>query len=143
MYDKNEVKNISKKDLISIINRGRNFVKNHSVVKNKFKEYNVDLNEIDFVPIIFADIDVSAKTEKGIIYLNFELLRDGNFEKDYSYLAHELVHYLQQTAREGGTESYDDYLKNPDEQEGFNTQVKFIEKEYAKVERSFEKVTWS
>lgn len=133
-YDLEKVKKISKEELKKIIDKGRDFVKNHKTIKDKFKEYNVDLSEIDTVPIIFKDIDVSAKTEQGIIYLNYELLCDGNFEKDYSYLAHELVHYLQQTATEGGTDPHEDYLKNPDEQEGFNIQIKFIEKEYGKNE---------
>lgn len=133
-YSLDEVKKISKNDLKKIIDQGREFVKNHKTVKEKFKEYNVSVEEIDIVPIVFKDIDVSAKTERGIIYLSYDLLCDGNFEKDYSYLAHELVHFLQQTATEQGTDPYDDYLNNPDEQEGFGTQVKFIKEEYGDQE---------
>jgi len=129
-YTLEEVKQIKKEDLLKIIEKGRTFVKNHPTVIEKFKEYKTDINEIDNVPIIFDELDVSAKTEHGIILLNFELLCDGKFQLDYSYLAHELTHYLQQTVREGGTNPEDDYLKNPDEQEGFNVQIKFIEEEF-------------
>lgn len=133
-YTIEQVKKISKKDLKSIIDDARSFVKHHPIVKEKFKEYDVSIDEIDTVPIIFKDIKVSATTEQGIIYLSYDLLCDGNFEKDYSYLAHELVHYLQQTATDNGTDPHDEYLKNPDEQEGFNTQVRFIEEEYGEEE---------
>lgn len=133
-YTKEEVKSIKKEELLKIIEKGRQFVKKHPVVIKKFKEYKTDINEIDYVPIIFDDLDVSAKTEHGIILLNYELLCDGNFVTDYGYLAHELVHYLQQTVKPNGTEPEDDYLKNPDEQEGFNTQIKFIEHEYGEDE---------
>ena len=129
-YSKEEVKKIKKEELLKIIEKGRAFVKNHPVVIEKFKEYKTNINEIEYVPIIFADLDVSAKTEHGIILLNYDLLCDGSFQTDYSYLAHELTHYLQQTVREGGTNPEDDYLKNPDEQEGFNVQVKFIKDEF-------------
>jgi len=128
-YSLEEVKNIKKEELLKIIEKGRKFVKKHPVVIEKFKEYKTDLEEIDYVPIIFSDLDVSAKTEHGIILLNYELLCDGDFERDYSYLAHELTHYLQQTVRKSGTKPHDDYLKNPDEQEGFNVQVNFIKEE--------------
>jgi len=133
-YSLEDVKKIKKEELLKIIEKGRKFVKKHPIVIKKFREYDTDLNEIDFIPIIFSEIDASAKTEHGVILLNYELLCDGDFERDYSYLAHELVHYLQQTVRKNGTQPHDEYLKNPDEQEGFNTQIKYIEKEYGKEE---------
>ena len=136
-YTLEEVKQISKPDLIKIINKGSEYIKNHQVTKDAFKKYKADLNEIDYIPIMFEDLDVSAKTDHGMILLNYELLCDGQFEKDYSYLAHELVHYLQQTCRPDGTMPFDgEYLDNPDEQEGFQAQVNFIQDEYGESEAS-------
>lgn len=134
-YSLEEVKKIPKIELKKIIDKGREYIKKSKVVKDAFDEYKANLDEIDHIPIIFTDLDVSAKTDHGIILLNYELLCDGNFEKDYSYLAHEMVHYLQQTCRENGTESFDGhYLDNPDEQEGFKAQIQYIDDEYGESE---------
>lgn len=134
-YTLEEVKNISKKDLKSIIDKGREYIKQSDVVIEAFKKYNADLEEINYIPIIFSDLDVSAKTDHGMILLNYRLLCDGNFVKDYSYLAHELIHYLQQTCREEGTFAFDGhYLDNPDEQEGFKAQINYIDDEYGESE---------
>jgi hypothetical protein len=93
-----------------------------------FQEYEVDLDEIDLIPICFSELEVSARTEHGIIYLNYSLLSDGDFENDDHYLAHEIDHFLQQTTgsqpTQGSTD--DSYLDNEFEQEGFQTQTKYL-----------------
>jgi hypothetical protein len=101
-----------------------------------FKEYGADINEIDFIPMKFDDIDVSAKTDHGVIIYNYELLTDGDFFKDFSYGVHEITHYLQQTCGKKPTQSSDDgnYLDNPFEEEGFKNQIEYISKEFGEGE---------
>lgn len=123
-----QIKNISKEDLFNIINKSRNDLRNDLVVQEMFEKYEVDIDEIDLIPIAFKDLDVSARTEHGIIYLNNMLLADGDFESNYHYLVHEMTHFLQQTTgnapTQGSTE--EDYLDNESEQEGFQNQTKYI-----------------
>lgn len=123
-----DVKKLPFKSLMRFINKGKAFIKKDKVMIKTFKEYGVDINEIDFIPTYFKDLDVSAKTDHGIVYLNYKLLTDGDFFKDFSYLIHEYTHWLQQTTGNKPTQSSDDgsYLDNPAEQEGFQNQIDFI-----------------
>lgn len=123
-----DVKKLPFKSLMRFINKGKSFIKKDKVMIKTFKEYGVDINEIDFIPTYFKDLDVSAKTDHGIVYLNYKLLTDGDFFKDFSYLIHEYTHWLQQTTGNKPTQSSDDgsYLDNPAEQEGFQNQIDFI-----------------
>lgn len=122
------VKQIPYKTLMRFIEKAKKYLKNDNTMINIFKEYDVDINEIDFIPTYFKDLDVSAKTDHGIVYLNYKLLCDGDFFKDYSYLVHEYSHWLQQTTGNSPTQSSDDgnYLNNPFEQEGFQNQIHYI-----------------
>jgi hypothetical protein len=127
-----QVKKISPKTLLKIIQRAKNYLKTNDVWKSACKEYNVDPDTIDLIPVKFGDLEVSARTAKGIITLSWKLLCDGDFFKNYSYLVHESVHVLRQCfdskpsigAEEG------DYLSNPDEQEAFKFQVQFLDDQY-------------
>jgi hypothetical protein len=62
------------------------------------------------------------------------LLQDGDFLHDYGYLIHEISHYLQQCFRNKPTQGAESgsYLDNPDEQEGFQNQIKYISEEFGK-----------
>ena len=85
---------------------------------------------------MFGNLDVSAKTEKGVIILSYKLLTDGDFFKDYSYLVHEGRHFLDQCFGEKATQSSDDgeYLHNPYEQEAFSDQIKYIDEQFGENE---------
>lgn len=117
---------VSNKLQFSLINKLKAEVKNNDVIKNLFKEYDLDTDEIDLVPMCFKDLSVSARTEHGIIYLNTNLLEDP--DNISHYIAHELTHFCQQTTGEGPTKGSNDqnYLKNPYEVEGFQMQTEFI-----------------
>lgn len=123
-----QVKKLPHKSLDRMIKKMREFLKNDEVVKKMFKEYEVDIEEIDYIPMMFGKLDVSAKTDHGIIIFNYKLLTDGDFFKDFSYGVHEMTHWLQQTTGTKPTKSSDDgsYLDNPFEQEGFQNQVEYI-----------------
>lgn len=122
------IKKLPYKTLMRFIDKAKAFLKNDETMQRVFDEYKVDINEIDFIPTFFKELDVSAKTDHGIVYLNYQLLADGDFFKDYSYLVHEYSHWLQQTTGAKPTQSSDDgdYLDNKFEQEGFQNQIEYI-----------------
>ena len=119
---------IPHKKLAPVIEKLKKKVFNHEVVQDIFDKYNLDKDEIDLIPMCFAKIPVSARTDHGIIYINIGLLENGDIKDDDHYLAHEITHYAQQTTgdkpTQGSTE--DNYLDNPVEQEGFQNQTKYM-----------------
>ena len=126
-------KGIPHKKLMPILDKIKNRVFNSEVIKDICKKYKIDKYELKLVPICFAKIPVSARTDHGIIYLNIELFidEDGHFndiDSNDHYLVHEFTHFGQQTTGSkptpGSTE--DNYLDNPIEQEGFQNQTKYI-----------------
>ena len=131
-----EVRKMPYKTLNRMIKKMREYLKQNDIVKNMFKEYDVDISEIDYIPMMFGNIDVSAKTDHGVIIYNYKLLTDGDFFKDFSYGVHEMTHWLQQTTGSKATKSSDDgnYLDNPYEQEGFQNQVEYIAEQFGENE---------
>lgn len=126
-----EIKKVPPQMLNRLINQLRDRLYEDETVRRMFEEYGVDINEIYLIPMMFSDLDVSAKTDHGIIYYNYKLLADGDFEKDFQYGVHEITHWLQQTAGDKPTQSADDgsYLDNPYEQEGFQNQMEYVARE--------------
>lgn len=123
-----QIKALPPATLLRVINKAKKIAKNDETWKKVCKEYEEDPEIMDFIPMYFKNLDVSAKTDHGVVYLNYKLLLDGLSLKDVSYLIHECTHYLQQTCGEKATRSSDDgnYLENPYEQEAFTNQVSFI-----------------
>jgi hypothetical protein len=123
-----EVRQIPKAELLEIINKMKGHIRDHEVVSDMFDEYGVDLDELDLIPMAFADLDVSARTDHGVIYLNYRLLEDGDWRDDDHYLVHEITHFLQQTTGTKPTQGANDgdYLENKFEQEGFQNQTEYI-----------------
>lgn len=135
-FSPNEIKQISPRILLKLIEKAKQQIKKDKVMIDIFKEYDIDINEIDYYPIFFKDLDVSAKTDHGIIYLNYKLLENGFDLKDCSYLIHEITHVLQQTCNSKPTKGSDDgsYLDNPHEEEAFQNQVEYISKQLGEDE---------
>lgn len=131
-----QVKKLPYKSLNRMIKKMREYLKHNEVMQKMFKEYKVDISEIDLIPMMFGNLDVSAKTDHGIIIFNYKLLTDGDFFKDFSYGVHEMTHWLQQTTGSKATKSSDDgdYLHNKFEQEGFQNQVQYIADQFGKDE---------
>lgn len=131
-----QVKKMPYRTLNRMLKKLREFLKKDEVVQKMFKEYEVDIEEIDYIPMRFGNLDVSAKTDHGVIIYNYKLLTDGDFFKDFSYGVHEITHWLQQTTGNKPTKSSDDggYLDNPFEQEGFQNQIEYISKQDGKEE---------
>jgi len=124
-----KVKKIPPKTLLKLINKMKEFLKTHPIVVDMFKEYDIPIEELDLIPMKFGDLDVSARTDHGIITFSYKLLCDGNFFKDYMYAVHEITHFLQQTTGDKPTQGADDgdYLENPFEQEGFQRQIEYVD----------------
>ena len=129
-----------------ILDQVRQKAKEDETVREIFDEYELDLDEIDYLPMCFADLDVSARTMHGIIYFNLKLLEDPDpIEKIMEYYTHEITHTAQQTTGDGPTEGSSDdsdYLSNKFEQEGFQNQTKYISRNESpeKAEAYVEKV---
>lgn len=126
------LKKIPHEILLKMITKAKDHLKGDEVMKRICEEYDQDVEMIDLIPTMFADLDVSAKTDHGIVYLNYKLLEDGDFFKDYSYLIHEYSHFFQQCFMDKPTQSADDgsYLDNKFEQEGFQNQIEYIANEF-------------
>jgi len=122
------VKKLPYATLNRLLKKMRAHLKNDGVVREMFDKYGVDIEEIDLIPMCFGNLDVSAKTDHGVIIFNYKLLCDGDFFEDFSYGVHEMTHWLQQTTGDKPTQSADDgsYLDNPFEQEGFQNQIQYI-----------------
>lgn len=131
-------KGIPHKKLYPIIEQLKKTVFTKDVAKDIFDEYEIPEEELYLIPVCFANLDVSARTDHGCIFINVNLLGD-DLTKDIGhltekalenahYLAHEVTHYCQQTTgskpTKGSTD--DDYLDNPVEQEAFQNQSKYI-----------------
>jgi len=131
-----EAKKLSPKFLLRLINKAKEYLKTNDVFQDLCKEYGVEVDIIDVIPVKFGEIDVSGKCDHGVITLNYKLLCDGDFFKDYSYLVHESCHFFQQCFGDKATPSANngDYLYNPAEQEGFQKQVEYIADEYGEHE---------
>jgi len=126
------LKHKTHKELLELIDKVRQRIKKSDTVKGMFEEAGVDINLIDYIPMTFADLDVSARTDHGIIYFNYSLLNDDDFESDDHYMVHEIMHVLQQCFGDGPTQSASDgnYLDNKFEQEGFRAQTEYLSEEY-------------
>lgn len=116
------------KTLLHLIQQIKDAIRQDETLQSLFEEYDISPTELDLIPMQFADIDTSAKTDHGIIYFNYKLLCDGDLSKVFSYAIHETTHFLQQTALDKATKGAEDgdYLHNPFEQEGFINQIEYI-----------------
>lgn len=135
-YSIEQIKKIHKAKLLKLINLGKHYIKKNEVTKKLFKDYDVDIDYIDLIPTAFAEIDTSAKTVKGNVYLSYKLLCDGSFFKDLGYLVHEYNHVLQQVTAEEPIEgvkgtSGKDYLNNKEEVEAFKNQINYLADEFS------------
>lgn len=124
-----KARKIPPKVLLKLINRAKKFLKKNQVVIDMCKEYDLDVDIIDLIPVKFGDLDVSARTDHGVITLNYKLLCDGDFFNDYHYLVHEQKHFFQQCFGDKPTQGADDgnYLDNPYEVDSFQRQVEYID----------------
>jgi hypothetical protein len=112
---------------LKLIHKYLKDIKDDKTTIDMFKKYDVDIDELFLIPICFKDdLDVSARTEHAVIYLNRKLLK--NPDQISHYLIHEICHVLQQTTSDGPIKgsTEDNYLDNPAEIEGFNNQTKHI-----------------
>jgi hypothetical protein len=124
MRDDRELEEKAKSDIKHI----REAAKKEPLLLKKLKEYGFGKDLIDSVSVQFVDLDVSAKTINGKIYLNAEMLKKP-WQDYYSYFAHEICHSAQHRSGDCAGDSKDvPYLDNPAEVEAFQTQIKVREK---------------
>jgi len=108
----------------SIVQYMKDKAKEDPGLKEVFREYGLDMCEIDDVSVEFAALDVSAKTKDMAIFINEKFI-DEDHDPTH-YLIHELVHYCQQkTGKTEGHQNVEEYLDKPTEEEAFKTQIEF------------------
>jgi hypothetical protein len=131
-----QVRKLPYKTLNRMIKKAKEYLKKNEIMQKICAEYDMDISVIDYIPTMFGNLDVSAKTDKGIVILNYKLLTDGDFFKDYSYLIHEYQHFFDQAFSSKATKSSDEgsYLDNKHEQKAFKVQVEYIADEFGKDE---------
>ena len=130
-----DISSVQHTKLLPLIVKAKKYLKNSQTIKDLFEENNLPLDYLDYSPVKFDKIDASAKTVSGIIILSYKLLEDDDFYEDYSYLAHEITHFIQQCFAEEATESGDEhYLDNEYEVEGFQKQVEYLQEEFGPEE---------
>ena len=114
------------KEQLKLLDEVKQKIKESKTVKKMFKEADVSLDVIDLVPMTFGDLEVSARTQHGIIVFNNKLKKSA--EELEHYMVHELTHILQQCFSDGPTMGSNNanYLDNPYEEEGFNRQTEFL-----------------
>ena len=100
-------------------------LKKSKTMEKLCKEYGENVDYLDHIPICFADLDVSARTEHGIIYINKKFINTLN--EIPPYCAHEMTHHFQQCFADGPTKGSadDDYLDNENEIDGFQNQTEY------------------
>lgn len=123
--DNRKLQEKAKNDLKNI----RKALKKEPVVIDMFKKSKRDINEIDDVKITFDNnLDVSAKTVNGDIFLNAEMLKD-DWKDYFHYAIHELSHFIDHTSGKCAPKNKDeDYLDNPSEISAFKNQLKYRKK---------------
>ncbi len=123
--DNRKLEEKAKNDIMNI----RAKAKKEPLVLKKLKEYGLDKDLIDDVSVQFdKNLDVSAKTINGKIYLNADMLKE-NWQDYYHYFCHEIIHSAQHLSGKcSGDNKEDSYLDNPAEIEAFQTQIKVREK---------------
>lgn len=124
--------NYSPRELLNKIEEGKNLLKKDKTYISMCKDFDTSIDLIDLMPVRFGDIDVSAKTIRGIIILNYKLLNDNNFKNNIHYLLHEINHAFQMLTRTHPTQGAEDgeYLENKDEIEAFTYQIEYMDDQY-------------
>jgi len=117
---------VDKKAELELLRDIKSKIKQSDVVIDLFKTHEVLLDYLDLFPMTFADLDVSARTDHGIIYFNKKLLEKQD-QIDH-YMVHEVTHVLQQCFGDVPTQGANDgsYLDNKYEQEGFQEQTEYL-----------------
>ncbi len=121
------------------INKLKSLVKKEKAMIEKTKEYEKGIDFIDDVNISYDDLDVSAKTVNGEIFLNNKLYESGDMCDNVRYVVHELTHCLQQDAGSVNEKtSKENYLKDPLEIEAFQTQAEVMDEHGQDVQEYLE-----
>jgi len=116
--------------ILRLIQLMKDNLKQDPVFLELLDKLNEDPSTIDYIPVRFGDIDVSARTDGGVITLNWQLLEDCDFKTIVGYLLHEIKHALDQLQFPTKSADDGDYLKNPDEVSAFQHQVKYLDEQF-------------
>ncbi len=119
-----------KKEMEKLIDVLKDEVQDDELFIEKSKEYGFKPTIINSINMSFDDnLDVSAKTVNGDIFLNGKLFDDGDEDVIKRYIFHETCHFFQQRCNCVNEKTKkEDYLDDPLEEEAFEIQIEFMEK---------------
>ena len=119
-------KNNSIMEEVMLLSEVRSTLINDKIAKDLCKENNIKKEFLLGVPVSFSELDVSAKTIDGCIFLNKKLM-EKEFDILMRYVIHELVHAIQHCDKNSHQEKdeAEDYLDKETEVEAFVEQIKF------------------
>ena len=118
--------------MLKFVQRLKNELKKDDVLQKICDDFDFDVKEIDLIPVRFAPIDTSAKTDAGIITLNTDLLKNETLDKVLSLLLHEIYHAISQLDEPTQSADDGDYLSNPEEVSAFQHQLEYYEDKVGK-----------
>jgi hypothetical protein len=112
----------------ALIKKLKKEIKKEDEYIEKCEEYSKDPDFINGVEISFDDnLDVSAKTVNGEIFLNGKLFDGGDWDDQMRYVIHEITHVMQQEAGKVKEKTdRDDYLDDENEIEAFQAQLSYM-----------------
>jgi hypothetical protein len=113
--------------MLKFIQRLKNELKKDDVMQKICDDFDADIEDIDLIPVRFAPIDTSAKTDAGIVTLNSDLLTKESLDKVLSLMLHEFYHYFSQCDEPTQSADDGDYLSNKDEVEAFQHQIQYLD----------------
>jgi hypothetical protein len=102
----------------------------HEVVKAIFRHFKVPVEQIFSIPLKLKEMDMSARAQDGIIYLNKKFVDEGEILELLPYAVHEITHVLQQRTGQADNQAIREqahYLDRPEEVEAFRNQIALIE----------------
>ena len=99
---------------------------NDEIAKDICEESDQPISILSAVPIMFEEMDVTAKTVNGKIMLNPALM-DEPFNILMRYVIHELVHVMQhiEGGSKKGNKEKGNYLDKKNEEDAFKRQIEF------------------
>ena len=124
-------KKSSIEEQIALLSEIKKDICSDKLVKELFKDYNFSEEVLLGVAISFSDdIDSTAKTVNGQIFLNTSLL-DESDDTIGRYIIHELTHVFQHIEKQKNgqnkkkSDNSEDYLSKPEEIEAFQNQIAY------------------
>jgi len=98
----------------------KNFLKANFVVQKVFKQFNLDINNIDKLQILITDLedDRYAETDDKTLKMNKSLFNGEEFSEIFAVVFHEIWHFAKRLYEKSGS-----YFADSEELEAFSISI--------------------